>query len=427
MPRYKVVLTGCTALEVVAAYFRDAGCQVPPADEPVEVSQPDFVYDITKHDEILSAEVPGFFDEKMEKLSGCKYSIAGIKAIVDEFFWYAEAARTSAAVKKVLAVDADNTLWQGILSEDGRENLSAYAEFQNSLKSLRDEGVLLVALSKNDPLFPFMRSDMPLKDGDFAAMQINWAPKSGNLIEAMKRLSLSTDSVVFIDDNAFERQLMAQHLPEVAVAPFRGFDSGSIGEQRQLVRRIREYFFTSGAITYEDRLRAADYARRGIVGVGKGMSRDDFLKSLGLWVKPGNADSADLDRLAQMAGKTNQFNSTTIRRSRAEFEELLNDKSFNVYTFRAGDKFGEQGLVCYIVVDRESRRITDFVMSCRAMGRTLEYYAYSHVADDLGYRPAIDYNESAKNRPFKEFLENLEASHENYCYSQFWGQAPKKL
>lgn len=419
-PRYKVVLTGCTALEVVAAYFRDAGCEVPPADEPVEFSRPDFIYDVTSHNDVLAEEVPGFFDEKMAKLSGCPYSIDGIKAIIEEFFWYAEAARTSSSVKKVLAVDADNTLWRGIVSEDGRDALSPYSEFQLALKKLRSDGVILVALSKNDFSSPFIPVGMPLQDEDFSLMKINWAPKSGNLLEAVKALSLSADSVVFVDDNSFERAQMSQHLPEVAIVPFNGFPVDSARHERQLARRIREYFFSAGAITYEDKIRAADYQRRGMIGIGEGMSREEFLKSLCLWVKPKMADEVDLDRLCQMAGKTNQFNATTIRRSRDDFARMLKDEKLKVYTFRAGDKFGEQGLVCYVVVDLCNCRITDFVMSCRAMGRSLEYFAYSFVSNDLGYRPKIDFSETPKNRPFSEFLKELSDNAHGVDFSGYY-------
>ncbi len=418
-PHYKVVLTGGTALEVVAKYFRDAGCEVPPADEPLDVSAPDFIYDITSHDEVLSSEVPGFFDAKMEKLSGCRYSVDGIKAIVEEFFWYAESVRSGAAIKKVLAVDADNTLWRGILSEDGREKLLAYRQFQQGLLELRRDGVLLLALSKNDPVFPFIREDMELKDSDFSAMKIAWSPKSGNLLEAVSSLSLAPDSVVFVDDNPYERAEMSAHLPEVAIAPFNGFPVDSVLAEKQILRRLREYFFSGCGLTEEDRLRAADYSKRAAAEIGSYATREDFLKSLGLWVVPGRMKECDLDRLAQMAAKINQFNATTIRRSREEFEAMLNDRSKAVYTFRAGDRFGEQGLVCYIIVDLEKRRITDFAMSCRAMGRGLENFALSYVTAEIGGEVEIDFVATAKNRPFADFLKSGRFSPENFYLRVF--------
>ena len=387
-PRLRVALTGNVALELIASYFREAGYDVHgPDSPPLDAFRPDFVYDVTSHDAVLSEEVPGFFDDRIAKLSGCPYSIDGIRAIVDEFEW--ERLR---APKKVLAVDADNTLWKGILSEDGRDALVPYTDFQNGLRALRDDGVALVLLSKNDPF----ELDW------FTLCRVNWAPKAGNLLDACRELNLPTDSVVFVDDNPFERAQMAAHLPEVAVAPF----PADLTRPRQFLRRLREYFFSGMGVTAEDRLRAADYARPR-PPLRQFATTADYLDDLALWVRPSTAAEEDLDRLAQMAGKTNQFNATTIRRSRQDFAALLERPDRRVFVFRAGDRFGEQGLVCYVVADLSARRITDFVMSCRAMGRTLEHFAYDYVSRQLGYAPAIDFEPTAKNAPFAAFRQAL--------------------
>lgn len=405
----KVALTGDVALDLLAPYFREAGYDVyvPPgfgawrqelldAGSGLRRFAPDLVFDVTAHDAALAQEVPGFFDERMRTLAAMPYSLAGIRALVDELGW---ACRR--APKKVLAVDADNTLWRGILSEDGKDALAPFVDFQRALLALRAEGVLLVLASKNDPVFPFMRADMPLADGDFAALKVNWAPKAGNLVEACRELNLGADSVVFLDDNPHERAQMAAHLPEVTVAPWNGVPSPS------LARRLKEYFFSDMGKTAEDRLRADGYraeaARREVAA--RYASVDDYLVDLHLRVAPAAASEADLDRLAQMAGKTNQFNATTLRRTRGEFAALLSDPTKRVFVFRTSDRFGEQGVVCYVVADLAARRLTDFVMSCRAMGRTLEHFAYRHVCDTLGYEPAIDYAPTAKNAPFKAFLD----------------------
>jgi FkbH-like protein len=159
-------------------------------------------------------------------------------------------------------------------------------------------------------------------------------------------------------------------------------------------------------VTREDALRAADYASPARALKAEFRDAGDYLESLGLWVEPRLAVAGDVPRLAQMAGKTNQFNATTIRRTEADFAALLADESKRVFVFRAGDRFGEQGVVCYIVADLPSQRITDFVMSCRAMGRTLEQFAYRHVAAALGSPPTVDFVPTAKNAPFKAFLDS---------------------
>ena len=400
----KLALTGDVALELPATYFRDAGYDVMPQDGSLDAFRPDVVYDVTSAEKTLADEVEGFYDSRMEKLSGCRFSRDGLLAIVDEFAWFRESSP-----RKVLAVDADGTLWRGILSEDGADALVPCREFQKALRELKADGVVIVLLTKNDP--PAQGAESPLNLDFVTVAKIGWGPKAGSLIEACRELNLPTDSVVFVDDNPHERAQMKAHLSEVAVAPWNGWPSGE-GEptekaQRQLARRLREYFFSGMGKTDEDRLRAYDYATRRLSPPSSFVSTDDYLDDLGLWVRPALAAEGDLERLAQMAGKTNQFNATTIRRTKEDFAALIKNDACKVFTFRAGDRFGEQGLVCYIVADLNARRITDFVMSCRAMGRTLEDFALAYVDRALGYRPEIDFVPTAKNKPFAAFLASL--------------------
>lgn len=405
----KIALTGDVALELIAPYFRKAGFDVyVPAgfaawrqelidkDSPLNKFGADLVFDVTAYDDILSKEVPSFFDERMIVLASMPYSLDAIDALVEE----AEFSLL-AAPKKILALDADNTLWKGILSEDGRDALKPFTEFQKGVLELREKGVVLVLLTKNDPNENFMRSDMPIKDADFAVRRVNWAPKAGNLIEACRELNLSTDSVVFVDDNPFERAQMKAHLPEVTVAPF----PKDLFNPAQFLRRLGQYFFSDIGKTDEDRLRAADYASRAKVDVSAFSTVGEYLKSLNLEVAPSLARKGDIPRLAQMAGKTNQFNATTIRRDEEDFERLLGDDTKKIFVFRTRDKFAEQGIVCYIVADLASKRITDFVMSCRAMGRTLEFFAYDYASKALGEDYPIDFSSTKKNAPFMEFLQ----------------------
>lgn len=405
----KIALTGDVALELIAPYFRKAGFDVyVPAgfaawrqelidkDSPLNKFGADLVFDVTAYDDILSKEVPDFFDERMRVLASMPYSLDAIDALVEESEF-----SLLGAPKKILALDADNTLWKGILSEDGRDALKPFTEFQKGVLELREKGVVLVLLTKNDPNENFMRSDMPIKDADFAVRRVNWAPKAGNLIEACRELNLSTDSVVFVDDNPFERAQMKAHLPEVTVAPF----PKDLFNPAQFLRRLGQYFFSDIGKTDEDRLRAADYASRAKVDVSAFSTVGEYLKSLNLEVAPSLARKGDIPRLAQMAGKTNQFNATTIRRDEEDFERLLGDDTKKIFVFRTRDKFAEQGIVCYIVADLASKRITDFVMSCRAMGRTLEFFAYDYASKALGEDYPIDFSSTKKNAPFMEFLQ----------------------
>jgi FkbH-like protein len=332
------------------------------------------------------------------------YSLAGIEAIVEEF----DFIRLSGD-RKVLAVDADNTLWKGILSEDGAENLLPYAEFQEGLRRLAAEGVIIAVLSKNDP--PSGKGS-PF-DLDFvSAAKINWAPKADNLTDLCRELNLSADSVVFVDDNPVERAQMAARLPEVAVVRF----PSDMTRPQQFLRRLKEYFFNNAGKTAEDRIRGKSYRCRAAAEELKTHFSDagEYLNSLDLRASASTAQEADLDRLVQMAGKTNQFNATTIRRTRDGFATLLNYTEKRIFVFKAKDRFGEQGLVCYVIADLAAKRITDFVMSCRAMGRTLEYFACEHIEGKLGYLPPIDYTPTAKNAPFGDFLAALPSRPKSY-------------
>ena len=174
--------------------------------------------------------------------------------------------------------------------------------------------------------------------------------------------------------------------------------------------------FRSAGTPAEDRARAemyrAEAARRDFARTLPTVQ--DYLKGLHLTAQAARATADDVPRLAQMAGKTNQFNATTIRRSAEEMAALVADPAHRVWTFCAGDAFGEMGLVCYVVYDCATARITDFVMSCRAMGRTLEHFAINHVRRELAAEglilAGIDCVATAKNGPFRDFLSTLDLS-----------------
>ena len=365
--------------------------------------------------DVLAREMPGFWDERMRQLAAMPFSLAGLKAIEDEFRW-ALLAREA----KVLALDADNTLWNGIITEDGVAEVLPHVELQRGVLALRDAGAVLTLLSKNDLSAvreALARDDMPLAEDDFTFLGVNWSPKVGNLLAAAKTLNLSPNAFVFLDDNAYERAEMSARLPEVAVPPF-----GPQANAAQTLRRLNTYFFAHLGRTEEDRRRAAMYreetARRAVAAQTASLS--DYLESLELRARFARATDADVPRLAQMAGKTNQFNATTRRLAEADFRALLADDAYRVWTVHAADRVGDMGLVCYAIYACATSRLTDFVMSCRAMGRTLEGFALNHIraalAEERRTLVGIDYVPTAKNGPFRTFLEKLDLSCEQPTY-----------
>ena len=346
---------------------------------------------------------------ELEARWGAKISIADVERLktFSDFYF-----RLPCRPAKVLAVDADNTLWRGIVSEEGAESVVPYGTFQKGLLDLRAKGVMLVLLSKNDPpadgTSPIERAlarpDMPLALGDFAFAGVSWEPKPGNLLLAAKALNVGTDSFVFLDDNPHERAQMKAHLPEVMVVE--EVEGWLARGMEGLAEELGATYFADMGRTEEDLLRAQRPTALPTGHETMAFSKADYLKTLALKATPTRATEADVPRLAQMAGKTNQFNATTLRRTEAEFRALIADPAKRVYVYRLADRFGAMGIVCYIVVDVAARRITDFVMSCRAMGRTLEHFVYGYVCDALGCALPVDCVATAKNAPFRAFLES---------------------
>lgn len=354
--------------------------------------------------EILAKEIYPFRDEKMARLAAFPFSLPALAAMEDEFKCFLAAERSTPF--KILAIDADNTLWAGLASEG---DVAEIAPLQKTVLALKERGAGLVLLSKNN-LAPVVAAFAPmtLSPSDFLLFEsgVNYRPKAENLRKICDRLDLSPDSVVFVDDRPFERDQMKAYAPEVTVPPF------GLGAA-QLARRLETYFFPPAHATREDGLRNADYAAREKRAdlKSKSTSEKEFLRSLEIWVEASDATPGDVPRLSQMSMRTNQFNATTKRRSEEEFAAILQNAGARVFCFRSGDRFGDMGLVCYVVAKRcegEMWRITDFVMSCRAMGRHLEDFALDHVKRALAGSGAvlagIDFEPSSRNQPFAEWL-----------------------
>jgi len=366
----------------------------------------------------LSAETSDFRDWRMWRTAGFPFSLAGLRAVEEEFRW---ACRAEA--KKALAVDADNTLWEGIISEDGPDAVRPRTVLQDGLLALRSCGVPLVLLTKNQPLDggssaierAFARADMPLSLSDFAVVRSNWSPKTANLRIAAAEMNLAEDAFVFMDDNPHERKEMEERSAGVVVVEAQRGEWSDVS-QRQLLRRLNAYFFFEAGRTAEDLARARMYAEEGErrAAAAEAPTLEDYLASLDLTATPSLAREEDIPRLAQMASRTNQFNATTIRRTEDDFRRLMADPARRIYTFRARDRHGDMGLVCYVVCDLPSGRVTDFVMSCRAMGRTLEDFAFNHVRAAMaaeGVRlSSIDFVPTPKNDPFRSFHSSLDFS-----------------
>jgi len=285
--------------------------------------------------------------------------------------------------RKVLAVDLDNTLWGGVVGEDGVGGLKLGHEFpgnvhlriQRELLELRNRGVLLVLLSKNNETdarqgFDSL-PDMLLKWDDFAVRKIDWNHKHENLREAARELGLGLDSFAFLDDSDYEREQMRQFIPEVLI----------LNDSSDPLHALRSLWetdaFDSLSVTAEDRHRHHDYTIRAARDVGA--HQDDleiFLKSLEMEVTIEDIGPSNMERVVTMVGKTNQFNLTTRRHSRTQVQTMLESTGSIALALRLRDKFGDQGIIAVLLAvrggDAATLVIDSFLMSCRALGRGVE-------------------------------------------------------
>ena len=305
------------------------------------------------------------------------------------------------AVKKVVAVDLDNTLWDGVIGEDGLAGIRAKPAFERTLKDLKDRGVLLVALSKNnleDGLKGLGCLEV-LKKDDFIAWRINWDCKAENLVQVAEELNLGVDAFVFVDDNPAERLEMQAKLPEVTVADF--------------PPNLAAYF-PPREITEEDRHKTEEYRaeaerRRCLAGMRDEMRevREEVFRELGVEVEIHPIRDGEVARVAQLSQKANQFNVGTNRYSEDEVRTLAREGL--VVTAHAKDKFGDQGLVAYVVV--RGTEIVDWVMSCRTMGRGIEERVEAEVERLMAARGverlAACWRASGRNAPVRELFERF--------------------
>jgi FkbH-like protein len=317
--------------------------------------------------------------------------------------------------KKCLVFDLDNTLWGGVIGDDGPEGLvlgegsaagEAHLALQRYAKQLKERGVILAVCSKNDPAIADAafneHPEMLLKRSDISAFVANWNDKAENLKAIAARLNIGLDSLVFVDDNPVERARIRQSLPMVAVP--------------ELPKDIAYYvrcladagYFEAVAFTSEDRSRTEQYAanadREALFEFSGNL--DDFLRSLQMSVVFGEFTRADLVRVTQLFNKTNQFNTTTKRYTAEEVASFAAAEETVTLQFRLLDKFGDNGLVSAMILRPDPKQpevfeIDNWVMSCRVFGRQLEFEAMNIAVQQARRRGSkalrADYIPTPKN------------------------------
>jgi FkbH-like protein len=324
-------------------------------------------------------------------------------------------------MKKCIVLDLDNTLWGGVIGEDGFDNIAlsltppgaSFIGFQQALRDLHDRGIILAINSSNNPedALKVIRThpNMILKENHFAAQRINWNDKVENMRELATELNISLDSMVFLDDSPFNREAMRTFLPEVETPDL------PIAPSKYVKFLHALPYFESGAITDEDKMRGNMYVTERLRKEAEkhAGSREEFLKALGIELSICEDDSSSLARLTQLTEKTNQFNVKKRPLTEEEIQTFMQDANYAVFHGRAIDQFGDQGIIAFALVRKEKDLwyIESLLMSCRIIGRGIEdafLAAIALRAREAGVRNlGITFESSEKNELARVFVERI--------------------
>jgi len=322
--------------------------------------------------------------------------------------------------RKVLILDLDNTLWGGIVGEVGPQGIAlsedgvgrCYRDFQRAIKSLQRIGVLLAISSKNNPgdldeVFS-TNSMMVLRREDFVCIRANWEPKPANILNIAEALNLGVESFVFIDDNPVERSMVRTALPGVAVPelPIRVEDIPT-----WFLREVVSEYFGKLSITAEDLAKTGQYRvneeRRQL---SRALDLDAFLENLQIECAIDINPSSQVNRIAQMTQKTNQFNLTTRRYEVPAIQRFLNSPDHAVLLLEYKDRFGSEGSVGLAILDFAESRIDTFLMSCRVIGRRVEDRLLAKACDlfrERGKRRIVgEFVPTQKNQQVQSFYDS---------------------
>ncbi|MDD3412974.1 MAG: HAD-IIIC family phosphatase [Lachnospiraceae bacterium] len=324
--------------------------------------------------------------------------------------------------KKCLVLDLDNTIWGGVVGDDGCDGIQidphnaigeAYRYFQSYVLRLKERGIILAVCSKNEEdiaKLPFQKNEnMILQLSDIACFKANWNNKADNIKMIAKELNIGIDSLVFVDDNPAEREIVKTYLPEVTVI--------DLPEDPALYANALEEAnpFEWMEITKEDLVRSDSYQdnKKRCEMESSFVNYDEYLKALNMQAKMGKIESTHVERFAQLINKSNQFNLRTKRYSESQIESMRNDKDISLLYVDLKDKFTTYGIISCIILKKinDVCFIDTWLMSCRVLKRGVENLTFQMVnqyADSMGCHTIIgEYIESKKNGMVKDFYLDL--------------------
>jgi len=324
--------------------------------------------------------------------------------------------------KKCVILDLDNTVWGGVIGDDGLENIQigslgigkAFTEFQYWIKKLKNRGIIIAVCSKNTESVakePFEKHpDMLIRLDDIAVFMANWENKADNIRRIQSILNIGFDSMVFLDDNPFERNIVRENIPGITV-PELPLDPADYLEYLYTLN-----LFETISYSNEDTERTKLYqieSQRTVLQQ-KFTNEDEFLESLNMLSLVEHFNKFNTPRIAQLSQRSNQFNLRTIRYTESDITLISNSDNFYTFAFTLEDKFGDNGLICVVIMKKETEKmafIDTWFMSCRVLKRGMEHFVLNTIANfavEKGFEIIQgEYLPTAKNEMVRDHYQNL--------------------
>ena len=325
--------------------------------------------------------------------------------------------------KKCLILDLDNTVWGGVVGDDGWENIQvghglgigkAFSEFQQWVKKLINRGIIVCICSKNDEdkaKEPFEKNpEMVLKLNDISVFVANWGNKADNIRTIQSILNIGFDSMVFLDDNPFERNMVRENVPGVTVPEL----PEDPGEYLEFLYAQNLFETASYSTADKDRTKQYQVEAQRVSTAKKFTNEADFLKSLDMECEVKPFDSFNIPRVAQLSQRSNQFNLRTVRYTEDDVTSMNNDSHYSCFSFSLKDKFGDNGLICVVILekmDEETMFFNTWFMSCRVLKRGMENFTLNTIveyAKEQGFKRLVgEYLPTLKNQMVEQHFPNL--------------------
>jgi FkbH-like protein len=386
-----------------------------------------FIYDFNGF--VMKFGEKNIFNYKQFFSGDIKISTEYIPKFINELMGYVYAI--TGTIKKCIVLDLDNTLWGGVIGEDGFDNIKlgdnpigrSFVEFQKRLLALNQRGIILAVNSKNnlDDAMEVIQKhpNMILREDDFACVKINWDDKVTNLQKIAEELNIGLDSMVFFDDDPINQEYVRESLPEVLVVDLPKDSS----QYSQIITEMKE--FDVLGITEEDTKRSDMYLgqKKRKELENKVGDFNEFLKQMNIEVSVQKADSFSIPRISQLILKTNQFNLTTKRYQHEEVSKFSSSDEKIVECVKVNDKFGDSGIAGTYIIEKKNNEewiIDTFLLSCRIIGRGIEEIMMNGIVEEAKLsgikRIKGEFIPTGKNKPAENFYEKLGFKKEN----EFW-------